>query len=387
MSISSVSLAFHNIVVFFLMINVAVSTVTGGIIGNELIKNFFSSNNLIEHFMILGDLENEMDTKTITAPSDPEIIKTALSETLKKYSPNEVGSIPVVMYHNLVEKEDEEGDYARTFENLKKDLILLLNEGYVPITMNEWIDGTFHVPAGKTPVVLTFDDGHPTDIQLDSNGKPTDKCVVGVMEAVKKEYPEFIPKATFYLNGPNAFGDHGYDSKKIAYLMEHGYEIANHTSGHPNISEIPLEQAREEILSQAKRLEEYTGEKSFNFAVPFGEKFDDYENKIRAGFLGEYIMKSSVNVGWSPSSSIYSVNFNSLDINRITCGGDDFELDFWIEDLKNNPEKRFISDGMAGVVTIPKSKLEEYDNSEKTKNIMLFLYDDETKEITFNERN
>ncbi len=301
---------------------------------------------------------------------------------IKEFEPNELGSIPVVMYHNLVEKEEDEGLYARSYANLRKDLVRLIEEGYVPITTREWVSGKIDVPAGKTPVVLTFDDGHPTDFQFGEDGKPTDECVVGIMESLVGEYPDFVPKATFYLNGPAAFGDYEYDPDKISYLLEHGYEVANHTTNHLNLSTIPIEQAKEEILSQAKRLEAYTGEKRFSFSVPFGEKFDDYDKKIKEGLLGDYYMISSVNVGWCPTYSVYSKDFNELSIDRITCGEDDFELYYWLDDLKNNPEKRFISDGIASAITIPSSLYENYDRERflNTENRVI-VYDDETYKI------
>ncbi len=309
-----------------------------------------------------------------------------MQEIINEYQPNEMGQVMVVMYHNLVEKEEDEGHYARAFENFEKDLIRIHTEGYIPITMDEWINGNFDVPAGKTPIILTFDDGHPTDIQLDENGKPTDKCVVGIMEKVHNEYPDFIPKATFYLNGPYAFGDSEYDMNKINYLLENGYEIGNHTSNHENISEITLDEAKEEIISEAKRLEKITKSKSFNFAVPFGEKPDNYQELVKGDWLGDYTMTSSVNVGWNPIDSIYDKDFNVHDINRVTCGEDPCELYFWMDSFKNAPETRFISDGIKDIITFPKSKLDRIYTEPNSfpssfDKIKYIVYDDESLEI------
>lgn len=320
------------------------------------------------------------------APAADEAVNTnALNKTIKDLRPNELGTIPVVMYHNLVDSPDEEGYYARSFDNFKADMIRLHKEGYFPITMKAWVSGIIDVPAGKTPVVLTFDDGHSTDLQLDADGKPTAKCVVGIMEAVQAEYPKFVPAATFYLNGPHAFGDLEYDPRKMEYLLERGYEIANHTTNHENLSEIPLERAKEEILSNAKRLEPYIGKK-FSFSVPFGEKFEGFADKIRSAWLGEYEMISSVNVGWNPTNSVFSIDFDALDINRITCGDDDFELAYWLDYLKDNPEERFVSDGLSGYITCPKSAYPAFANDRfSSKDFKLVVYDDESLEILSSE--
>lgn len=309
------------------------------------------------------------------------VMPAQIEQVIQAHQPNELGEIMVVMYHNLVESEEEEGYYARSYANFEKDLLRLHKEGYVPITMGEWIDGSFDVPAGKTPIVLTFDDGHPTDIQLDANGKPTEKCVVGIMEKVAKQHPDFVPKATFYLNGPAAFGDAEYDKKKIDYLLSNGYEIANHTSNHLHLNEITVEEAKEEIVGQAKRLEPFTGSKAFHFALPFGQKPLNYGDLVKGDWLGDYKMISSVNVGWNPVPSIFDKDFDVHNINRVTCGEDEVELYFWLDNFEAVPKTRFISDGMPGVITFPLSQKEHFDSKFASRGMKPAVYDDETLKI------
>ncbi len=304
----------------------------------------------------------------------------SIDKVIEEHQPNELGKIMVVMYHNLVETEAEEGDYARSYANFEKDLIRLHENGYAPIRMSEWISGKIDVPAGKTPVVLTFDDGHPTDIQLDKNGKPTEQCVVGIMEKVQKKYLDFVPKATFYLNGPAALGDLELDKKKIDYLMSHGYEIQNHTSNHLHLNAIPLDQAREEIVSQAKRLEKFTKSKNFHLALPFGQRPDNYAELVRGDWLGEYKMLSSVNVGWDPIPSVYDKDFDPYDIHRVTCGEDDFELYFWMDDFESVPQTRFYSDGNPDTITFPVSEKDKF-NEEGMSGFQKIIYDDESLKI------
>ena len=56
------------------------------------------------------------------------------------------------------------------------------------------------VPAGRHPVVLTFDDSTPGHFGLDPQGNPKPDTAVGVIEQVARENPGFRPTATFYLN-------------------------------------------------------------------------------------------------------------------------------------------------------------------------------------------
>lgn len=266
---------------------------------------------------------------------------------------NELGQVMVIMYHNLVDDASKEGAYARSYENLKKDLITMYNEGYIPITMKEYISGKINVPIGKTPIILTFDDGHKTDIIFDENGDLSKNCVVGIFEEVNKIYPDFKPKATFYINS-NPWGDSPYDEKKLEYMLKNGHQIGNHTRNHKNLKRIPLEDAKEQIILQQEFIETLTGEKEFDFALPFGEKPQDYLELVKSDWLKPYKMRSSVNVGWNPINSIYNIEFNPHNINRITCGEDASEFYYWLEYFKKNPKKRFISDGVSDMITIKK---------------------------------
>lgn len=309
--------------------------------------------------------------------SHPNEAENLEANALGFFKPNEMGEIMIIMYHDLIENDEEEGPYSRTYANFEKDMLRLLKSGYQPITMRDLVSGNIDLPMGVSPVVITFDDGHASDIAFEEDGSLSRKSAVGILEALGKDYPKFKPTATFYLNGPQAFGDWEYDPKKIKFLLDRGYEIANHTSNHENLSEISLDEAKEEIISQAKRLENYTHSKSFSFALPFGEKFENYDSTIKSGWLGDYEMLSSVNVGWSPVVSVYSKDFNPLNLNRITCGSDEFELDYWLDYMEDNPD-RYVSDGLRGTLTIPEARYEEVDQ-DKVKNLHMrvVLYNEE----------
>lgn len=317
---------------------------------------------------------------------EKNVTEKEISKIAKEIKANELGKVIVVMYHNLVDSVEEEGYYARTRENIRKEFLRMYELGYHFVTMEEFISGKMSIPRGKTPAVLTFDDGWNTDLQLDENGKAKDDTVVGILLSLKEEYPDFSAKATFYLNGPHAFGDSEYDSKKISFLLENGFEIGNHTTTHANLSSISLESAKEEILSQAKRLEKYTNSKSFNFSVPFGEKFEGFEEKMKTDFLGEYKMKSSVNVGWCPNQSPYDKEFDPHSIFRITTGDDDYELHFWLDYLEQNKNERYISDGDDNYLSVPKSQ-EEKLNKQKAEEhgLKINLYDDLSSEDIANK--
>ncbi|MFL6066437.1 MAG: hypothetical protein ACJ74N_01735, partial [Gaiellaceae bacterium] len=66
-------------------------------------------------------------------------------------------------------------------------------------------------------------------------------------------------------------------------------------------------------------------------------------------------------VGAGPSPSPYSTSFDAGGIPRIRSGhlpwrGEaDFGAWYWLRELKNNPERRFVSDGDPATVAFPRA--------------------------------
>lgn len=70
------------------------------------------------------------------------------------------------------------------------------------IRLNDYINGIVDVELGKSPIVLTFDDGLENNIKvtgLDSDGNIIidPNSAVGILEEFKKKYPDFNVTATF----------------------------------------------------------------------------------------------------------------------------------------------------------------------------------------------
>jgi hypothetical protein len=77
---------------------------------------------------------------------------------------DELGHIPVLMYHRIV--DEPVSVYDRTPADFRAELERLAGEDYVPVTAADLAAGRIDVPAGTHPVVLTFDDGSPTQFAL-----------------------------------------------------------------------------------------------------------------------------------------------------------------------------------------------------------------------------
>ena len=121
----------------------------------------------------------------------------ATVEFARQVKANEAGLVPVLMYHRIVKKRLASID--RTPSQLRQELEKLAKNDYVPITAQEFVTGNIDIPAGKHPVVLTFDDGHSGHFALDADGMPAKDTAVGIIYQVARKYPGFRPVATFWV--------------------------------------------------------------------------------------------------------------------------------------------------------------------------------------------
>ena len=69
---------------------------------------------------------------------------------------DELGAVPVLMYHQLV--ASPKGDYDQTPAQFRTELEQLYTHGYRTVTAADLVAGRIDIPAGKHPMVLTFDD-------------------------------------------------------------------------------------------------------------------------------------------------------------------------------------------------------------------------------------
>src|SRR5438067_197103 len=165
---------------------------------------------------------------------------------------NELGRVMILEYHKVDYPEER---WTRTPENFRRDLEMLYARGYRLQSLNALLDGRITVPAGTTPVVLTFDDSSPGQFRyVEKDGKLTidPKSAVGILEAFFKEKPDFGRAATFYVlpgaSRPNKlFNQDEYAGKKLQFLAAQGYEIGNHTLWHANLGKYDESTVRNQV--------------------------------------------------------------------------------------------------------------------------------------------
>lgn len=285
---------------------------------------------------------------------------------LHRLKVNELGAVMILEYHRIA----EEGRWSRTPDNFRADLDFLYEKGYRCISLKDLVTNNISVPAGYTPLVITFDDSDPSQFRyVEESGELVidPRCAVGIMEQFSKEHPDFNMTATFYVL-PVLFGQEEYAEKKLRYLVEHGYDIGNHTVNHVSLGEATTETILEELSGNISMVQQYLPEyQQTSIALPNGSepkdysvlKYGDYEG-VKIDFL------SSLLVGANPTPAPCDRSFDPLRLPRIqaldpSLDTGDSGLYAWVQYFMENPERRYVSDGDASTVTIPKHMAERVD--------------------------
>jgi hypothetical protein len=311
-----------------------------------------------------SDSSNQGGDKITDASPSPSATPSASSDAAggggsaadpASVSANELGTVPVMMYHQI--KADPKGGYDQTPEKFKAEMERMYSENYRPITAANFVAGKIDVPAGKHPVVMTFDDSSPSQAQIGADGNPTADSALGMMEQFNKDHPDWHSTATFYVND----GSFGADTKVIPWLVAHGYEVGDHTLTHANLKQISSEQAQKEIGGEySKILAQVPGYQVTTMALPFGIHPSESALAHHGTYDGvTYDLAGVMLVGSNPCPSPFSSKFDPYNIPRVRSGTSaDGQLEgkYWLDYLEKNPSGRYTSDGDPNKISFPKAK-------------------------------
>jgi hypothetical protein len=290
--------------------------------------------------------------------------------------PNEVGAIMVLMYHGIGPRESE---WVRTPENFRNDLQMLYNKGYRPISLMDYLSNDINTQEGKTPIVITFDDGAKGQFNiLEEQGERTvdPNSAVGILLSFHKEHSDFPLEAIFFLNGAVPFFQPDFVEYKLNFLIENGMDIGNHTERHNNLGTVQNPARIQRFIGkQAFFLEDsltdyHPGYKVNTLALCYGQrpKPMNLQYYLRKGIYRgrRYENIAVLNVGFSPAFSPVHKRFNPYSLARIRASEiktQRFGIMSWVEYFERNPLERFVSDGDPNTVTVPRSLLKFVDLS------------------------
>lgn len=333
--------------------------------------------------LLLVGCSNKVEEKVI---ENEKIIVEEKELTIEDYQNNkvdELGEVPIMMYHGIHNKNNSDTEYIggnvdkngyqRTSEAFRNDLEFYYNQGYRMIRLTDYVDGNIDVELGKSPIILTFDDGLENNIKvtgLDEKGNIIidPNSAVGILENFKEKYPDYNITATFFVNG-GLFGQEEYNEKILNWLVENGYDIGNHTYSHVDFTDVDANKSMEQVGRIYEMLDSIIPEKYVNIvALPFGSPYSLEHENMQYIFNSNYNnhnyqTKSTLRVGWKSESSPYHINFNPKFLKRIRAydnNGEEFDIKMNFKLLEST---RYISDGDKNIIAIPSSKSELLNNN------------------------
>jgi len=277
------------------------------------------------------------------------------------------------MYHGIVDTTEnkytggnvDKDGYNRTANAFRKDLEFYYEKGYRMVRLYDYVNGIIDVELGYSPIILTFDDGNKNNFNVlgrnaDGSLKIDPNSAVGVMEEFKSKHPDVPVTATFFLM-ENLFNQKEYDLEIVKWLVEHGYDIGNHTTTHPDFTKLSTDKTREVVGKMYQKLDEVLGNKYVKIvALPFGSPYKkshaNYSYILKGEYNGySYETLAALRVGWEPEVSPFNKDFDKTFLKRCRAydnNGKEFDIEMV---FKNLEKKRYISDGDKDLIVIKES--------------------------------
>jgi peptidoglycan/xylan/chitin deacetylase (PgdA/CDA1 family) len=270
---------------------------------------------------------------------------------------NELGQVMVLEYHRIAYPEQR---YQRTPDNFRADLQRLYQAGYYPVNFIDLIRGLPNVPAGKKPVVLTFDDSDISQFSLLPDNTINADSALGIILNFHYDYgDDWPPRATFFILGNDVgnhisiFGQSDWAQAKIQYLIDLGMEVGSHTVNHTDLSVATAERIEWELAVSKHVIEQLApGYTVQTLSVPYGG-FPYTLEFLKAGRWNEFSYTYAGNVAaWGgPSVSPFDPTFEPYHVSRLEVT--DIWIDHWLTYFEQNPHQYYISDGNPDRLTFP----------------------------------
>lgn len=173
--------------------------------------------------------------------------------------------LPVICYHKVGRKPLRArlrgiyvttGFFARQMRELRR-------EGFRTAAIDACRN--FQAPNDRR-IVLTFDDGSVTVLK---NAVPA--MDEAGFTAINYLVADLIGGVNEWDTVHGEVPDRLMDNAQVGEWLAAGHQIGSHTRSHPRLSQIPIQQAREEIFGSKKMLEDRFGVPIQHFCYPYGD--------------------------------------------------------------------------------------------------------------------
>lgn len=289
------------------------------------------------------------------------------AQTTPSRAPNPNGRVPILEYHLIADKDSR---WGRSADHFRRDLQLLYDRGYRPISVAQLVDKQIDIPAGTSPVVFTFDDSSPGQFSyIEKNGQLVvdPNSAVGIWLDFNRKHPDWGKRATFcMLPGATAghafFGDKGIGGqktewrlKKVRFLAEQGFELCNHTLWHAQLNKYSDAVVQEQIARGVLAIDSaVAGYKVRTFALPLGiwpknralASQGSWRNP-KNGRTVNYKFDGILNVSGSSVISPHQPGFNPLQLPRVQVFGNELEKE--LDRLEKTGARYVAGPGSKGV--------------------------------------
>lgn len=227
----------------------------------------------------------------------PEPVTVSVSEMQTR-------ELPVLMYHSILQDEEQQGDYVVSPRVLENDIQYLQKHHYQTVTVSEviaYVDGSGELP--QKPVMITFDDGYYNNYKyaypiLKKYGA---RAVLSPVAALSEQFTES--------GETNAYWSY-CTRRQLKEMSDSGiFELANHSYDMHELS--PRKgclkrtgetgaQYREALTNDIKRAQEVFGKYEIPVPVcytyPYGALSDQTEEIVREmGFLASLGCEEGIN--------------------------------------------------------------------------------------------
>lgn len=277
---------------------------------------------------------------------------------------DETGRVMVLEYHRIGGDLGFAPEWTISARQFRAELEYLRSHGYHPVNLRDFVRNRIDVPAGKTPVVLTFDDSSDSQFTLirrDGDWVPDPDGAVGVLAAFHQRHPDWPLRATWFVlpeaDAPNDFfGQAGLVKRKLEYLTGQGMEIGSHTLYHADLaSATPDEVRRQLALSIVEIRRRLPGYEVTTLGIPFGQYPGD-ESLLRSGeWEGrDYAFEAAVEVAGGPSLPPGARGFDPMRVPRVQTGTGPEQSRQVFKAFARRPRERYRSDGDPDTIAFPK---------------------------------
>ncbi len=294
--------------------------------------------------------------KPKAAPPAP----TMLPVDLTKVQPNELGVVPILEYHDLVNTNKTTG-YQYPAASFRKDMDWLYAHHYRPISLSDYVQGKIDCPAGTSPVILTFDDALRGQFHYTDTGQIDPNCAVAILDALHAAHPDWPLKGTFFVltdqdpKLPPPFYQAATAQGKMEYLVREGYEVGNHTVHHrAGIRHWTDAQVMAEFAGAVLGIHKYLpGYNVQTLALPYGVYPKNRKLVVQGQSGGQsYQNICALLAGANPAPSPMDTAFNPYRLPRIIPGNQRLALRYWMDWLEKNKGQKFVSDGDPNTFTV-----------------------------------